>query len=588
MATDCARDTDVARFREITIERASSSSSLSSLSCLGPARLREVKVDGHHKLAKLIISLVGRHKFIDLNGLVKINQITELLMNNVGCPFVVHMVDGMALNSDNDQVLTKEKLSIKKPCVNERPRVGQRPRVNARFTNSNCTQMMQSCDRDQTIAGIASCANGGILPLTRASVHDFIPHAKKGEQVLQRPIQHEHLTYGNDDNPLFRYHQDGKKRVKQVSADDQTVWTCNTVSNTPKEATDMHKTGRDELLNFDNCQESSKSRYKQRFKGVVADLKGAPQQLWNKSEGDLDGELYQYTWSSRMTDNHHNNIESEGIFEYGKNISYHSPHWIRKSILDGDLYASLVSTFEDCQSVQRLFAIQVRIIELSFAYCRFIHLSFIDQIFEDSQLVQNVFAIQVRIIDVDKSTTPLLQTPAAIDIDQHVQTNDKLVFQSPRKGMTRPPSLCSIQEAIGSQVASSFLKESFILFWSPFTESELCAYCCEQRPKIMDNLETSTPILVNSLRNTFQHIVKFTQIDKAREYTTIDALTSWYIQVLLIMMEDIEEYKIQILNPMTIPWNAPFYFVEPISESTCAQGKLRYFPLEPRIKPQTL
>ena len=87
MATDCARDTDVARFREITLERASLSSSLLSLSCLGPARLREVKVDGHNKLTKLINSLVGRHKFIDLNGLVRINEITELLMNNVGCLF---------------------------------------------------------------------------------------------------------------------------------------------------------------------------------------------------------------------------------------------------------------------------------------------------------------------------------------------------------------------------------------------------------------------------------------------------------------------------------------------------------------------
>ena len=171
---------------------------------------------------------------------------------------------------------------------------------------------------------------------------------------MQRPIHHEHLTdsdkYIADDNPLLRYHQDEKKGVKQVSADEHTVWTCNTVSNASKEVTDMHKIGRDGPLTLDNGQESSKSRYKQRFKWTVANIKGTHQQLWSKSEGDLDEDLYQCTWSSRMTDNQHNNTESEGIFGYGKNIRHHSQHWKRESDLDGDLYASLVRTFEDYQS----------------------------------------------------------------------------------------------------------------------------------------------------------------------------------------------------------------------------------------------
>jgi hypothetical protein len=87
-------------------------------------------------------------------------------MNNIGCPLFVHMIDGVELSSDDDQVLTKERLSIEKPCVNERPRVGQRPRVDARLTNPNCTQMMQYCGLDQMVEGVASCAcaNGGILP----------------------------------------------------------------------------------------------------------------------------------------------------------------------------------------------------------------------------------------------------------------------------------------------------------------------------------------------------------------------------------------------------------------------------------------
>jgi hypothetical protein len=110
--------------------------------------------------------------------------------------------------------------------------------------------------------------------------------SKKGEQFLQRPIQHKLLTnsdeYIADDNLLIKYHQDEKKGVKQVSANDQTVWACNTVSNASNEVTDMHKIGRTGPLTFDNCQESSKSKYKQRFKRTVAGIKGTPQQLWSK------------------------------------------------------------------------------------------------------------------------------------------------------------------------------------------------------------------------------------------------------------------------------------------------------------------
>ncbi len=58
-----------------------------------------------------------------------------------------------------------------------------------------------------------------------------------------------------------------------------------------------------------------------------------------------------------------------------------------------------------------------------------------------------------------------------------------------------------------------------------------------------------------------------TQIDKAREYTTVDTLTSWYSQDLLVVKEDIEKYKIQIPNPKTIIWNIPSYFADPYVNS---------------------
>jgi hypothetical protein len=278
------------------------------------------------------------------------------------------------------------------------------------------------------------------------------------------------------------------------------------------QATGMHKIGRAGLLNFDNCQESFKSKYKQRVKEIVADIKGASQQLWSKNEGDLDGDLSQCIWSSRMIEN------------------------------------------------------------------------------------------------------------------QHIQPNGKFVFQPLIKKMTRPSSsLRSTQEVIGAQVASPFLRElSNCSFWRSFTDSKHCAYFHDQQPsdltKTLDNSSTTTkkvssPILRNPLRTTYRSSETLAQIDKAREHETVyimiltfpkftsvrrnpsspnvvqvsvDAFTSWYIQDLMIVKEDIEEYKFQIPSPMTIPWYAPLYFVNSISKVTCAQGKLRFFPLEPWIKPQTL
>jgi hypothetical protein len=58
----------------------------------------------------------------------------------------------------------------------------------------------------------------------------------------------------------------------------------------------------------------------------------------------------------------------------------------------------LVRIFEDYQSTQSLFAIQVRIIGPPYIGCSFAHLSFLDQIFGVSYSAQSVFAIQVRII----------------------------------------------------------------------------------------------------------------------------------------------------------------------------------------------
>ena len=71
---------------------------------------------------------------------------------------------------------------------------------------------------------------------------------------------------------------------------------------------------------------SFKSWYKPRFKGAATNINGTPQQPWIKREGDLDGDLYHCTWSSKLTDDIQNNTETKGtphVFtKSGKTLSH--------------------------------------------------------------------------------------------------------------------------------------------------------------------------------------------------------------------------------------------------------------------------
>jgi hypothetical protein len=89
---------------------------------------------------------------------------------------------------------------------------------------------------------------------------------------------------------------------------------------------------------------SSKSRYKPRVKGAVANIKGTPQHLWSKSECDVDEDLYHCNWNSKRTENKQSNTESEGVSKYGKTISNHSQHWKRENDLDGELHDDITCT----------------------------------------------------------------------------------------------------------------------------------------------------------------------------------------------------------------------------------------------------
>jgi hypothetical protein len=150
---------------------------------------------------------------------------------------------------------------------------------------------------------------------------------------------------------------------------------------------------------------SSKYRYNPRVKEAVASIKGNSQQLWSKSERDVDEDLYHCNWNSKMTEDKQGNTESEGVFEYGKSISNHSQHWKGESDLDGDLYDAVTCTKPSRQHQATRISNKVTWLlreqlfeEVIKARRSFVHPSSLVRIFEDYQLGQSGFEIQVRII----------------------------------------------------------------------------------------------------------------------------------------------------------------------------------------------
>ena len=125
-------------------------------------------------------------------------------------------------------------------------------------------------------------------------------------------------------------------------------------------------------------------------------IDGTHKQSCRKREGDLDGDLYHCMWDSNLNDDMQNNAETLS------NHPQHPYHLQRKvqtllppnqlDVIDNDSHlgcsfvhpSSLVRIFEDSQSAQSVFAIQVRIIGPPSVGCSFVHPSFLDRIFGDS------------------------------------------------------------------------------------------------------------------------------------------------------------------------------------------------------------
>ena len=213
------------------------------------------------------------------------------------------------------------------------------------------------------------------------------------------------------------------------------------------------------------------------------------------------------------------------------------------------------------------------------------------------------------IAKVNNCITTLLHAPVVLDIGQCVQANNKPSSQTLLREMNKPFSSQSVRESIGTQAASTVLRESSnCSFWRSSTKPAHCASGCQQQLsgliKVLNHSaihstittkEDSTPFLGDPLGTRYHHLGTMTQNDKARECemmyililalpkstcakgrsrpfhldqeTTADTLTGWYCQNLLFAREDIEKYKIQIPTSMMLLQNASSYIANPYVNS---------------------
>ena len=113
---------------------------------------------------------------------------------------------------------------------------------------------------------------------------------------------------------------------------------------------------------------------------------------------------------------------STQFFECGKTISNHSQHWKRESDLDGDLYDAITCTKPSRQHQTTRMSNKVtsllreqQLEEVIKTRRSFVHpSSLLVRTFEDYQSAQSVFAIQVRIIE-----------PVVLDIGQCVPAKNQ-------------------------------------------------------------------------------------------------------------------------------------------------------------------
>jgi hypothetical protein len=174
-----------------------------------------------------------------------------------------------------------------------------------------------------------------------------------------------------------------------------------------------------------------------------------PNNLGEKGEGDLDGDLYHCICNSNLTDYVQNNAENKGthhaLAEFGKTLSNQPqhPHHLQKHIrsrevqtllpsnqldvIDNDSHlghsfvhpSSLVPLLGYSQSGQSVFAIQVRITgPPSVGITK-------SALFANQAMEEYKIQLPASMVKVNKGTTMRLRAPVVLDIGQCFPSNNQ-------------------------------------------------------------------------------------------------------------------------------------------------------------------
>jgi hypothetical protein len=218
--------------------------------------------------------------------------------------------------------------------------------------------------------------------------------------------------------------------------------------------------------------------------------------------------------------------------------------------------------------------------------CGFIQPAYLVQLIGSSQPAQSVFAIQVRIIGqfsagvansvlftdktmeeyeiqlpeaiakVNKSIKTLLHAPVVLGIGQCVQANNQPSSQELLRELNKPSSLLSVQESIGTQNVSTILRELSFYDRVPHDcydlqreQLQFFQVCLLQTFLILLGCSTSMLKLLKystSAQGVFEIQVKI-----------FNPPSFGITKHLLLMNEEIKEYKIQIPTSMTLLQRTP-------------------------------
>jgi hypothetical protein len=175
---------------------------------------------------------------------------------------------------------------------------------------------------------------------------------------------------------------------------------------------------------------------------------------------------------------------------------------------------------------------------------------------------------------VNKSIKTLLHAPIVLDIGQCVQANNQPSSQALLREVNKPPSLRSVQESIGTQDASTILRELSFYDRAPHgcydlqrEQLQFFRVCLLQTFLILLDCSTSLLRLLRystSAQGVFEIQVKIFNppsfgITKSLLLKN-EEIKEYKIQVpssMLFAREDIEKYKIQIPTSMTLLQKTP-------------------------------